>query len=234
MARSTAPSASSIPQQGGLDPRSASQINALVHLYRAEVGRLTTYRTRLDTTTNWAITTTALVCTFTLGNPQNPQAAFLVLMLTNYFFLHLEARRFRAYETSRHRVQLLEHFFYAEVLGATPNPRWIRQLLEALQNPGLTVNRLGALGWRLRRNYLWIFAVVLLAWLSKLHTSGTPTWAPSELAARAAIGGIPAWLVIALVGTFYVYLAMIAVAAQRIYPLGDDEVRHMMEDISAE
>src|SRR5262249_7118753 len=217
MARSAAPAASSLAPQQGLDPRSSNQINALIHLYRAEVGRLTTYRTRLDTTTNWAITTTALVCTFTLGNPEHPQAAFLVLMLTNYFFLQIEARRFRAYETSRHRVQLLEHFFYAEVLGAANNPRWIRQLLEALQNPGLTVNRLGALGWRLRRNYVWIFAVVLLAWLSKLHIDGPPTWAPDELLGRAAIGGISSWVVGTLVGAFYVYLIVIAVAAQRMY-----------------
>src|SRR5947209_3302853 len=61
--------------------RSAMADTALIHLYRAEIGRLTAYRARLDTTTSWAITTSALVATFTLGNPQNPPAAFLVLML---------------------------------------------------------------------------------------------------------------------------------------------------------
>ena len=33
-------------------PRSANELNGLIHLYRAEVGRLTAFRTRLDTTTS--------------------------------------------------------------------------------------------------------------------------------------------------------------------------------------
>src|SRR5438128_8205950 len=92
--------------------RSTNAITALVHLHRAEVGRLTTYRVRLDTTTSWAVTSSALVTTFALGNPQIPHAAFLFLVAVVYFFLQLEARRFRAYEASRHRVHLLERYFY--------------------------------------------------------------------------------------------------------------------------
>ena len=96
---------------GGSTSRSVNAVNALIHLYRAEMGRLTTYRVRLDTTTSWAITSSALITTFALGNPQIPHLAFLFLMFVNFFFLHLEARRFRAYEASRHRVHLLERFF---------------------------------------------------------------------------------------------------------------------------
>ncbi len=216
------------------DTRSAVAVNALVHLYRAEVGRLTAYRTRLDTSTNWAITTSALVGIFSIGDPQHPHAAFLLLMLVNYFFLALEARRFRAYEATRHRVLLLERYFYPDLLGAPTNPCWSKELVDALRNPSQTVNRLGALGWRLRRNYLWIYLVVLIAWIGKLHLSGPPTWDPAELMARASIGGIPAWLVVAVIGLFYAYLLVIAIAAKRIYPLGDDEARQMMEDITAQ
>jgi uncharacterized membrane protein len=94
------------------EPRSTNAINALIHLYRAEVGRMTTYRQRLDTTTNWAITSSALVGTFAIGNPLIPHAAFLFLMLVDVFFLWVEARRFTVYEAARYRVLLLEHYFY--------------------------------------------------------------------------------------------------------------------------
>jgi uncharacterized membrane protein len=218
----------------GADTRSATAVNALIHLYRAEVGRLTAYRTRLDTTTSWAITTSALVATFTYGNAQNPAAAFLFLMLCDYFFLHLEARRFIAYEASRYRVYLLERFFYGEVLGAENNSQWGAHLLKALRNPSPTISRFGALGWRLRRNYVWIFVLVLLAWVGKLHLAGPPTWAPAELAARAGVGDVPDWLVVGLVAAFYVYLLVITLAAERVYPRGDEDSCHMEESLAVQ
>src|SRR5262249_1539290 len=78
----TEPLPQKIPER--LDP---GALQALIHLYRAEVGRMVTYRQRLDTTTNWAITLSALVTTFSIGNPLIPHAAFLFLMLVNVFFL---------------------------------------------------------------------------------------------------------------------------------------------------
>lgn len=205
--------------------RSNNAVTALIHLHRAEVGRLTTYRVRLDTTTSWAVTSTALVTTFALGNPQIPHAAFLFLASIVFFFLQLEARRFRAYEASRHRVNLLERSFYREVLGGRVDPRWTDHLLEALEQPGMTVNRLGALGWRLRRNYVWIISGVVLTWLTKLYLTGTTTLDPGELASRASIGEIPGSLVVGMVGVWYAALVALALGARRIYPFGDDESR---------
>src|ERR1051326_628143 len=114
---------------------SATTLTALVHLYRAEVGRMTAYRQRLDTTTNWAITSSALVTTFSLGNDSIPHAAFLFLMFVNGFFLITEARRFRVYEASRYRVLVMEHYFYPEVLGARGERDWQPALIEALRTP---------------------------------------------------------------------------------------------------
>lgn len=228
------PKSDSPPRATPADTRSATAVNALVHLYRAEMGRLTAYRTRLDTTTSWAITTSALIATFTYGNPQNPAAAFLFLMLCDYFFLYLEARRFVAYEASRYRVYLLERFFYGEVLGVEADARWVAHLLDALRNPSPTISRFGALGWRLRRNYLWIFVLVLLAWIGKLHVAGPPTWDPRELMARAGVGDVPDWLVVALVGAFYVYLLAIAATAHRIYPRGNEDSRHKEEGLAVQ
>jgi uncharacterized membrane protein len=209
--------------------RSANTVNALIHLYRAEMGRLTTYRVRMDTTTSWAITSSALIATFALGNPQIPHEALLLLMFVNYFFLQLEARRFRAYEASRARIYLIERSFYPEVLGQPVDPRWTDDLIYSLKNPGITVNRLGALGWRLRRNYVWVYAAVLLAWVGKLYLAGAQFAGFDDFVRRAAIGTIPGAIVVALVAFFYAALVVLALGAHRVYPLGDDEARQVME-----
>ena len=203
--------------------RSSNAITALIHLYRAEVGRLTAYRARLDTTTNWAITTSALVATFAFNNEQISHIPLLVVMLVNYFFLHVEARRFRAYEATRYRVQLLERCFYPELLGEPVRADWPRQLVDALRSPGLTVDLWGALGWRLRRTYLAIHAAVLVAWLGKLFLSAGGTLDINVLLTKAAIAVIPGWLVGAVVALFSLWLVVLAVGAQRNKSLGDEE-----------
>lgn len=212
-------------------PRSVNAVNAIIHLHRAEVGRLTAYRVRLDTTTSWAITSSALVTTFAFGDPQVPHPAFLFLMFINYFFLQLEARRFRAYESSRHRVQVIERSFYREMLSDQPHdPGWTNQLVEAVEDPWITVNPLGAIGWRLRRNYLWIYAGVLITWIGKLYITPGPPESLLELVPRAAIGPVPGWLVWALVLLVYAALTALAFGARRTYPLGDDDLRRMLNE----
>jgi uncharacterized membrane protein len=208
-------------------PLDAGQLQALIHLYRAEVGRMTTYRQRLDTTTNWSITSSALVTTFSLGNPAIPHEAFLFLMLINVFFLMVEARRFTVYEAARYRVLLLEHYFYPEVLGEGSPRDWRRALLEALRTPYSypRVGILGAVGWRLRRNYLWIYVAVLMIWVAKLEIGGSPA---ADLLSEAHVGPIPGPLVWLLVLVFYVGLVAIGVLARRSYPMGSDAARAVL------
>lgn len=44
-------------------PTSASESTiAMVHYYRAEMSRLNAWRSRIDLTTNWAITVVAAIC----------------------------------------------------------------------------------------------------------------------------------------------------------------------------
>lgn len=190
---------------------------------------MTAYRVRLDTTTNWAISSSALLSTFALGNTGISHAAFLFLMLLNLFFLQLEARRFRAYEASRYRVLLLERYFYPEVLGDRVNPEWPDHLIATLAGPQVTVNRIGALGWRLRRNYLWIYGVVLVTWIVKLEIQGGDFGQFGDFIARASVGSVAGSLVFGTVGAFYVTLILLTVLSTRIYPMGDDEAVYLME-----
>jgi uncharacterized membrane protein len=202
------------------EPRSTNSVNALIHLYRAEVGRMTTYRQRLDTTTNWAITSSALVTTFAIGNPLIPHTAFLFLMLVDVFFLWVEARRFTVYEAARYRVLLLEHYFFPEVLGAAVPRDWERSLLVALRTPYSfpQVGALGAVGWRLRRNYLWIYLTVLLTWVAKLQITGNS----ANLIEAATIDLVPGSVVWLLVLAFYAAITAVGVLAQRSYPMGHE------------
>jgi uncharacterized membrane protein len=215
-------------QSAAREPLNAGQLQALIHLYRAEVGRMTTYRQRLDTTTNWAITSSALVTTFSLGNLTIPHEAFLFLMLINLFFLLVEARRFTVYEAARYRVLLLEHYFYPEVLDHGSPRDWRRALVEALRAPYSfpRVGILGAMGWRLRRNYLYIYAAVLVTWIAKLEIASGPS---SDLVADAAIGRIPGSVVWVLVIAAHVALVGIGVLAQRSYPMGNEAAQAVLK-----
>lgn len=205
---------------------SAATLTALVHLYRAEVGRMTAYRQRLDTTTNWAITSSALVTTFSLGNATIPHAAFLFLMFVNGFFLYTEARRFRVYEATRYRVLLMERYFYPQVMGFHSERDWQPALIEALRTPYSypPVSLLASVGWRLRRNYLWIYLAVLLTWVAKLEIAGG-----ADLVASAGIGRAPGAVVWAAVIVLYVVLAAIGLLAKRRYPMGSEAAQAVLK-----
>jgi uncharacterized membrane protein len=208
-------------------PLSAAAQTALIHLYRAEVSRLTAYRQRLDTTTNWAITSSALVTTFSLGNAQIPHAAFLFLMIVDFFFLTVEARRFRVYEASRFRVLVLERYFYPDVLGRPSAADWQHQLIESLRTPYSypSVGFLGAIGWRLRRNYLWIYVAVFLTWLAKLDIAGGPG---TDLVREAHVGSVPGIVVWAVILVGYLVLGGIGLLAKRTYPMGTEAARAVL------
>lgn len=200
---------------------STNAANALIHLYRAEVGKMTAYRQRLDMTTNWSVVTTAGLASFALGNPNNSHATFLFAMFMNYFFLRLEARRFRTYEIAHHRVRIMERFFYPAMLGDRVDPGWHQLLLAELAKPRSPMSRADALGWRLNRNYLWIYTAVLLAWFAKLDLAMPKGWVLEfpEALSLADIGNFPGWLVFLSVFVFYGYLVLLAVRAARTYPL---------------
>lgn len=205
---------------GGAD-YTTNTANALIHLYRAEVGKMTAYRQRLDMTTNWSVVTSAGLASFALGDNNNSHVTFLFAMFMNYFFLHLEARRFRIFEISHHRVRIMERFFFPSVLNQKVDPDWYQLLLAELARPRSPMTRTDSMGWRLRRNYLWIYAVILVAWFAKLDIDRAKDHplTPRDLVDMAVIGRLPGWLVVSLVAVFYLYLIRLAIRATRDYPL---------------
>jgi uncharacterized membrane protein len=73
----------------------AAEIGALAHLYRGEVYRSTVWRTRLDSSTNWAVVTTGIALSATYSSAEaSPLPIVLVGLLVSVFLL-FEARRYR-------------------------------------------------------------------------------------------------------------------------------------------
>ena len=62
----------------------AAEIGALAHLYRGEVYRSTVWRTRLDSSTNWAVVTTGIALSATYSSAEaSPLPMVLVGLLVS-------------------------------------------------------------------------------------------------------------------------------------------------------
>lgn len=183
----------------------ASLVGALAHLYRGEVARAEGWRARLDTTTNWALTTAAAVISFGLGTTASPHAVILIGMYMVLNFLLIEARRYRSWDVYLRRVRLLESSLFAPMLRGEPvEVHRLRELAAAMEAPRIQVSFSTALAQRLKRAYGPVFGVLLAAWAVKLMLLG-----PNEgILARMRVGRVPGALVAAVV--CLTYLALLA------------------------
>src|SRR6476620_2892332 len=84
---------------------SAAEIGALAHLYRGEVYRSTVWRTRLDSTTNWAVVTTGIALSATFSSTEASPLPMVLVGLIVSIFLLLEARRYRYFNVWRARAR---------------------------------------------------------------------------------------------------------------------------------
>ncbi len=181
--------------------------SALAHLYRGEIHRMTRWRERLDRTTNWAVTVMAAILTWAFSDPGNPHFLILMGAVAVWFFLGIEAHRFRGYIVWRTRVRLLQENVWAQGLDPSVEPLhgdWREQLAEDYRHPTLKIGYEEALAHRLRRIYLPILTIVLLAWIIR-----TTALSQIGLPGSAAIGGLPGSLVLVVVAGFYLLAVVI-------------------------
>ena len=179
---------------------SAEFTPAMAHLYRGELARSNTWRSRLDATTNWAVITTAAALTFAFGHAENTPVVLLIVTFLVLLFLFIEARRYRYYELWTNRVRLLETNFFSPVLSSTyqTSSDWRQRLIDSFQNPAFPITLLEAVGRRYRRTYALLFLVLAVSWVVKIsiHPSAVSSW--SEFLERAAVGPIPGWATVAV------------------------------------
>ena len=197
----------------------AAQIGAIAHLYRGEVYRSTVWRTRLDSSTNWAVVTTGIALSATYSNAQaSPLPMVLVGLLVSVFLL-FEARRYRYFNVWRARARLLETDFFAPLIageGIRTDGGWAELLAKDYREPRYHISLARAIGRRLRRTYGWIFIIQAIAYYGKLAIHPVPLTSLAELWERAAIGPVPGALVIAAGVIFHGGWALFAIVTWRI------------------
>jgi uncharacterized membrane protein len=223
---------------------------AVVHFYRGEVQRSNVWRTRLDTTTNWAVITAGATLSFVFSSSENPHFAIPINSILVSIFLFMEARRYRYYEVWANRVRILETGYFAPMLShrtIPPDKEWADHISADLVTPHFTISEWEAVGRRLRANYLWIFILLALSWTLKIyiHPAPIPTVTEEDrrvfwdvVFQRAQVGLAPGWLVVLCGAIFNLLIFFVAFttiklkdASSEVLPLEDFEW-HPLKQVS--
>jgi uncharacterized membrane protein len=197
---------------------SNAEITALSHLYRGELYRSTVWRTRLDTTTNWAVLTTGIALSLTFSSETASPLPLVLVGLLVTTFLSIEARRYRFFDFWRMRAHVLEVHFFGPILdgsGVRFDNGWNEILYQDYQRPNLHITYAEAVGRRLRNNYCWIFAIQVTAYIGKLLIHPVPVTSLEEFWMRAAIGPIPGQLVLLAGLLFHATWMTVAIVTYR-------------------
>jgi uncharacterized membrane protein len=178
----------------------SAYVTAMSHFYRGEISRIMAWRARLDPTTNWAITATSSIFTVAFSFEKVPHIIFFFNIAIVWIMLWIEARRYRFYDAFRARVRMLEAHFLVPIVAQNTTllqGEWQKLVCEDLLLPSFKISAFEAVGRRLKRNYVFIFMIILTAWVTKifLHASPRITSFSSFYQALAVGTSIPSWLV---------------------------------------
>lgn len=197
----------------------AAEIGAIAHLYRGEVYRSTIWRTRLDTTTNWSVVSLGAALSLSFSSPEASALPLLLVGLLIFTLMLLEARRYRYFNVWRARARYMEVHFYAPLLEDGDlhiEEDWTKVLAKDYWRPDYHVTLLTAMGRRIRRNYLWILTVQMVAFIGKLVIHPTSATSLHEVIRRADTGPIPGEVIIGI-GVIYLgtFLAIAQITSRR-------------------
>jgi uncharacterized membrane protein len=189
-------------------------VNAMSHFYRGELGRIMIWRNRLDTTTNWAITSSTAIITISFSNAGVPHLIFFFNLAIVWMLLWIEARRYRFYDAFRARVRMLEAHFLVPMVTENRNllqGEWKKLVCEDLILPSFKIGRLEAVGRRLKRNYVFIFVLIMVAWVMKIFLhANEPIDSVGAFYRALRVGHIPSWFVaIIFVGTLVTVIGIV-------------------------
>ncbi|RVD61610.1 DUF2270 domain-containing protein [Mesorhizobium sp. M2D.F.Ca.ET.185.01.1.1] len=192
--------------------------STLSHFHRAEIARMAGWRDRLDRTSNWAITVVAAMLSVSLSTPSAHHGVLLFAMLLITLLLWIEARRYRFFDVYRTRVRQFERYYFAQIFSPQPDfaSNWLAILGEGLRSPRFLISQRSALIRRLRRNYIFMYTILMLAWVLKITTPSLAREGASigfsasllDTFRVATLGPIPGVAVVCGVAVFY--LAMLA------------------------
>ncbi len=186
---------------------------AMAQLFRGELSRSDTWRSRLDNTTNWSMTTTAAVISFGFSSAAS-HVVFLVGIWMVLSFLLIEARRYRYYDLWIRRVRLLENGYWVPLLRREPvDPDALRELVNLVERPQIQLSLFSAISTRLNRAYGPILLVLTLTWFVKVYSHPQAPTSFSEFVARAWIGPIHGGVVMVFLLVLVLVFAYLFVAS---------------------
>lgn len=195
-------------------------VTALAHFYRGEMYRAQAWRSRLDTTTNWAVIATLGIMTFSFNNPTYSMETLIAGMYVNLVFLLLEARRFRFFDVWRARVRMIEENFMGPILRRdlrSSTDLWGKHVADDLLHPRFKISLMQAVKARLTRNYIFVFGFLLLAWLGRIFVLSRS--GEGELDYMMGIVGVPGWIpVLLVVGLYGTLLGVMAFTPKVLAP----------------
>lgn len=188
-------------------------VNAMVHFYRGELARIMVWRQRLDVTTTWAITSSTTIITVAFSFREIPHIIFFFNLAFVWTMLWIEARRYRFYDAFRGRVRMLESNFLVPMLSRSKGlleGEWRRLVCEDLVIPCFKISRLEAICRRMKRNYMYIFCIVLLAWILKIFMhANVSVHSFRDLLSALNIEGLPSWFIeLVLAGSCLSFVTM--------------------------
>ncbi len=196
-------------------PLDASYITAMSHFYRGELGRIMVWRQRLDITTSWAITVTSSIFTVAFSFREVPHLIFFFNVAVVWVLLWIEARRYRFYDAFRARVRMLEAHFLVPIVAQNTTllqGDWKKLMCEDLLLPSFKISRFEAVGRRLKRNYAFIFLIVMVAWITKIFLHADPhiTSLATFYDALGVKPSIPSWFVaVVFSATFFSIIGIV-------------------------
>jgi len=188
-------------------------VNAMVHFYRGELGRIMIWRQRLDVTTTWAITSSTTIITVAFSFREIPHIIFFFNVAIVWIMLWIEARRYRFYDAFRARVRMLEAHFLVPMVMENRHllqGEWKKLVCEDLILPSFKISMLEAVGRRLKRNYVFIFLLIMIAWIMKifLHAS-EPIESFGAFYRALRVGHIAPWFVaVIFAGTLVIVIGI--------------------------
>ena len=188
-------------------------VNAMSHFYRGEMGRIMVWRTRLDTTTNWAVTSSTAIITIAFSNIGVPHLIFFFNLAIVWIMLWIEARRYRFYDAFRARVRMLEAHFLVPMVMENRHllqGEWKKLVCEDLILPSFKISMLEAVGRRMKRNYVFIFLLIMIAWIMKIFLHARqPIGSLRAFYDELQVGYIPSWFVAFMfVGTLVIVIGI--------------------------
>jgi uncharacterized membrane protein len=178
------------------------------------------WRQRLDVTTTWAITSTTSIITVAFSFSNIPHIVFFFNLAFVWMLLWIEARRYRFYDAFRGRVRMLESHFLVPMVSQSQrllDGEWRRLVCEDLILPSFKISKIEAVARRLKRNYVFIFAIIMVAWTLKVFVHAKePITSVGAFYRSLAVHALPAWFAcLVYVGTILVVTGLMLFVARK-------------------